>query len=108
MRHGRKSGTVRFDGHKLGLAVDTEEQLITAVDVMAGSAKDDEDAIQLVGSSSQASGLEVEQVLADAAYGSAENRLQFQALGVDLVAKAPKQPRTAFSARTDLKSTSKP
>ena len=33
IRHGRKSKRVRFDGHKLALAVDTEEQLITAVDV---------------------------------------------------------------------------
>ncbi len=99
MRHGRKSGTVRFDGHKLGLAVDTEEQLITAVDVMAGSAKDDEDALQLVEASSQASGLKVEQVLADAAYGSAENRLQFQALGVDLVAKTPKRAEHGFFSK---------
>jgi hypothetical protein len=44
MRHGRKSRHQRFDGHKLGLAVDSEEQLITAVDVMAGNAYDDEDA----------------------------------------------------------------
>jgi hypothetical protein len=91
MRHGRKSETVRFDGHKLALAVDTDEQLITAVGVMAGSAKDDEDAVRLVEASSIASGLEVEQVLADSAYSSAENRLQFQALGVDLVAKAPRR-----------------
>jgi hypothetical protein len=99
IRHGRKSETVRFDGHKLGLAVDANEQLITAVDVMAGSAKDDEDALQLVQASSQASGLEVEQVLADAAYGSAKNRLQFQALGVDLVAKAPKRAELGYFSK---------
>jgi len=99
MRHGRKSERVRFDGHKLGLAVDTEEQLITAVDVMAGSAKDDQDAIQLVEASSKASGLEVEQVLADSAYGSAESRLQFQALGVDLVAKAPRHGEHGFFSK---------
>jgi hypothetical protein len=44
----RKSPTKRFDGHKLGIAVDTDEQLITGVDVMAGSAKDNEDALELV------------------------------------------------------------
>ncbi len=99
MRHGRKSGTVRFDGHKLGLAVDTEDQLITAVDIMAGSAKDDEDALELVTESKQVTGLEVEQVLADAAYGSAENRLNFQALGVDLVAKAPRRAEHGFFSK---------
>jgi transposase len=99
IRHGRKSGTVRFDGHKLGLAVDTEGQLITAVDIMAGSAKDDEDALTLMSGSATVSGCEVEQVLADTAYGSAENRLQFQALGVDLVAKAPKRAENGFFSK---------
>jgi hypothetical protein len=99
MRHGRKSGTVRFDGHKLGLAVDTEDQLITAVDIMAGSARDDEDALGLVAESSQVTGLEVEQVLADTAYGSVANRLQFQALGVDLVAKVARLPERGFFSK---------
>lgn len=99
MRHGRKSQTVRFDGHKLGLAVDTEEQLITAVDVMAGSAKDDEDALELVTESAQLTGIAVEQVLADTAYGSAENRLRFQALGVDLVAKVPKRAEQGYFSK---------
>jgi len=99
IRHGRKSEAVRFDGHKLGLAVDTQDQLITAVDVMAGSAPDDEDALDLVQSSARVTGCEVEQVLADAAYGSGQNRLQFQALGVDLVAKAPKRAEHGFFSK---------
>ena len=99
MRHGRKSGTVRFDGHKLGLAVDTEDQLITAVDIMAGGARDDADASDLVKSSAQATGCEVEQVLADSAYSSADNRLQFQALGVDLVAKVPRHGEHGFFSK---------
>jgi hypothetical protein len=99
MRHGRKSGTVRFDGHKLGLAVDTEDQLITAVDIMAGSARDDEDASDLVESSVQVTGCEVEQVLADSAYSSADNRLQFQALGVDLVARVPRLGERGFFSK---------
>jgi DDE family transposase/transposase-like protein DUF772 len=99
MRHGRKSERVRFDGHKLALAVDTEEQLITAVDVMAGSAHDDEDALQLVQESRQASGLGVEQVLADSAYGSLANRLDFQALEIDLVAKVARLPERGFFSK---------
>ncbi len=66
---------------------------------MAGSAKDDEDAIQLIEASRQASGLEMEQVLADTAYGSAQNRLLFQALGIDLVAKAPKRGEHGFFSK---------
>lgn len=31
MRHGRKSSSQRFNGHKAQVAVDTDSQLITAV-----------------------------------------------------------------------------
>ena len=36
MRHGHKSSSRRFDGHKAAVIVDTDSQLITAVDVLAG------------------------------------------------------------------------
>jgi hypothetical protein len=38
MRHGRKSRSHRFDGHKAQLAADTDSQLITAVEVLPGNA----------------------------------------------------------------------
>ena len=38
MRHGHKSKRKRFDGHKAALVVDTDSQLITAVDVLPGNA----------------------------------------------------------------------
>ena len=31
MRHGRKSSSKRFDGHKAAVVVDTDSQLVTAV-----------------------------------------------------------------------------
>ena len=40
MRHGRKSSSKRFDGHKEAIVVDTDTQLITAVDVLPGNAPD--------------------------------------------------------------------
>lgn len=89
MRHGRKSPTKRFDGHKLGIAVDTDEQLITAVDVMAGSAKDNEDALELVQVSEAATGTEVEVAMGDAAYGAAATRRKFLNADEKLVAKVP-------------------
>jgi hypothetical protein len=92
MRHGRKSKTTRFDGHKLGVAVDVESQVITAVDVMAGSAKDDEDSLELAQQSQQATGLEIEAALGDCAYGSGPNRERFEEAGIPLLAKVPSQP----------------
>ena len=38
MRHGHKSSRRRFDGHKAAVVVDTDSQLITAVDVLPGNA----------------------------------------------------------------------
>ena len=38
LRHGRKSSRRRFDGHKAAIVVDTDSQLITAVDVLPGNA----------------------------------------------------------------------
>ena len=40
MRHGHKSSRRRFDGHKAAVVVDTDSQLITAVDVLPGNAWD--------------------------------------------------------------------
>ena len=38
MRHGHKSSSRRFDGHKAAVVEDTDSQLITAVDVLPGNA----------------------------------------------------------------------
>lgn len=48
MRHGRKSATKRFDGHKGAIAVAPESQLITAATVLPGNAQDHEQALTLV------------------------------------------------------------
>src|SRR5436189_4262561 len=46
MRHGRKSRSHRFDGHKTQVATDTDSQLITAVEVLPGNAPDAEQALE--------------------------------------------------------------
>lgn len=102
MRHGRKSKTTRFDGHKLGVAVDVGSQVITAVDVMAGSAKDDEDSLELAEQSRQATGLEVEAALGDCAYGSGPNRERFEEAGIPLLAKVPAQPSSGCFSKQEF------
>ena len=49
MRHGHKSSSRRFDGHKASVAVDTDSQLITAVEVLAGNASDNVGALAMGG-----------------------------------------------------------
>lgn len=77
-RHGHKSHGKTFTGHKAALAVDVESQLITAVEVMPGNAGDGGSAAPLVEASEANTGLAVEQVIGDTAYGSMEGR---EALG---------------------------
>ena len=97
MRHGRKSSSPRFDGHKAAVAVDPESQLITAVAVLPGNAPDAQGALQLVAQSEQHTGLPVTATIADAAYGDGYTRQQFADAGRTLIAKVPKRPaRTHF------------
>src|SRR5439155_4338952 len=103
MRHGRKSASKRFDGHKGALAVDTDEQLITAVAVLAGNAPDDEDALALVEQTEQATESVVDETYGDCAYGSGDTRQAFADAGRTLHAKVPaltnqgRFPKTAFT-----------
>jgi len=89
MRHGRKSSSQRFKGHKAQVAVDTDSQLITAVDVLAGNAPDAQHALAVVEASETATECRVEEVLGDCAYGSGETRAEFAATGRTIIAKVP-------------------
>jgi hypothetical protein len=74
MRHGRKSSSHRFNGHKAQVAVDTDSQLITAVEVLAGNAPDAEQALEVVEATEAATDCEVVEVIGDCAYGAGSTR----------------------------------
>jgi Transposase DDE domain/Transposase domain (DUF772) len=103
VRHGRKSARRRFDGHKAALAVDTDAQLITAVDVLAGNAADSGDALELVEQTERDTGCAVGETDADCAYGDGPTRQAFADAGRTLHAKVPvmtngdRFPKTAFT-----------
>ena len=102
MRHGRKSSSHRFDGHKAQVAVDTDSQLITAVEVLAGNAGDAEQALEVVTASEAATGGEVAEVIGDCAYGAGSTRAQFAASGRALVAKVPASHNQGYFAKTEF------
>jgi len=93
MRHGRKSSSKRFDGHKAAIAVDAESQLITAVEVLAGNAADSEQALELTAASEENTGLEVQETIGDCAYGSGNTRQTFADEDRKLVAKVGRHGR---------------
>jgi transposase len=87
MRHGHKSKTNRFEGHKAAIAVDAESQLITAVEVLAGNAPDRERSLELTQASEDNTGLEVEETIGDCAYGDGDTRQKYSDAERKLIAK---------------------
>ena len=132
LRHGHKSSRRRFNGHKAAIVVDTDSQLITAVDVLPGNAPDNLGALELVEQSeaihvrlavaqhgvndagqfvsrgsdglrhSQLGLLPAHEAMGDAAYGDGGTRQAFADAGRRLVAKAPGRPDRKHFPKNDF------
>ena len=63
MRHGHKSSSRRFDGHKAAIVVDTDSQLITAGRYCPATAPDNLGALELVEQSEANTGVPVEEAM---------------------------------------------
>jgi transposase len=93
MRHGRKSESQRFDGFKLHVAAtNSEEPLITAVDVGDASGHDGAQAKELIDQQSQDA--RPERILGDSAYGDQQTREDMQDRGIDVLAHVPEGDRS--------------
>ena len=102
MRHGRKSSSRRFDGHKAAIVVDTGSQLITAVEVLPGNAPDNLGALELVEQSEANTGVPVAEAMGDAAYGDGDTRQAFADAGRRLVARVPGRPDRKHFPKDDF------
>ena len=102
MRHGHKSSRRRFNGHKAAIVVDTDSQLITAVDVLPGNAPDHLGALELVEQSEAITGSAVEEAMGDAAYGDGDTRQDFADAGRTLIARVPGRPKRKHFPKEDF------
>ena len=102
LRHGHKSSRRRFNGHKAAIVVDTDRQLITAVDVLPGNAPDNLGALELVEQSEASTGSVVDEAMGDAAYGDGGTRQAFADAGRRLVAKVPGRPDRKHFPKNDF------
>ena len=102
LRHGHKSSHRRFNGHKAAIVVDTDSQLITAVDVLPGNAPDHLGALELVEQSEASSGSVAEEAMGDAAYGDGGTRQTFAEAGRQLVARVPGRPERKHFPKDDF------
>jgi hypothetical protein len=89
MRHGRKSASKLFNGHKAAVAVDMASQLIGGVAVLAGNAGDQEKALELVHETERVMEAKVEETVGDCAYGGGPTRRAFADEDRVLTAKVP-------------------
>ena len=102
MRHGHKNSSRRFDGHKAAIVVDTDSQLITAVDVLPGNAPDNLGSLEMVEQSEANTGVLVEEAMGDAAYGDGDTRQAFADAGRRLVARVPGRPDRKHFPKDDF------
>ena len=102
MRHGHKSKRKRFDGHKAAVVVDTDSQLITAVDVLPGNAADNLGALELVEQSEASADVPVVEAMGDTAYGDGGTRQAFAHAGRKLVARVPGRPNRKCFPKDDF------
>jgi hypothetical protein len=88
-RHGRKSASKKFVGHKSEIVVDVESQLILATTVLGGDEGDATDVLAVVKQGERNTGQPIEETKGDCAYGSGETRQAFVAEGRTLTARVP-------------------
>lgn len=107
MRHGRKSASRRFDGHKMDVVTDEDSEMILGVEIRAGNASDGEGAAPLIEQIQNVPGVEVDTVLGDMAYSDGDVRQAVEDLGAEMVAKVPpvsnggRFPKTEFFIEPD-------
>lgn len=104
VRHGRKSASKRFNGHKADVAVDQESQIIVAFGVLAGDAGDASGALALVEQAEKNTAMKVEDTTGDCAYGGGPTREAFAKEGRELLAKVPQEySRNGKFSKSDFK-----
>ena len=103
MRHGHKSSSRRFDGHKAAIVVDTRLSVYHRRGlVLPGNAPDNLGALELVEQSEANTGVPVEEAMGDAAYGDGDTRQAFADAGRTLIARVPDRPNRSHFPKEDL------
>lgn len=101
MRHGRKSSSRRYDGHKAHVIEDESTEIILGIEVGAGNGKDGDHAVSLIEQAKQA-GVEVNELVGDMAYGDGETRESVGKAGAKMVAKVPPVVNSGYFPKTDF------
>lgn len=90
-RHGRKSASKKFVGHKAEIVVDVESQIIVSTTVLGGDVGDATHVLEVVKQGETNTGQPIEETKGDGAYGSGETRQAFAEEGRELTARVPQE-----------------
>lgn len=74
MRHGRKSASKKFDGHKVSTSMDQSSELILDVEDLSAPLGDGQDLLPAIHRIEKNVGVIVDRIIVDGAYGSGKNR----------------------------------
>ena len=102
MRHGRKSASRRFDGHKVDVIADEDSELILGVEVRAANAADGEGAAPLLAQVMSLPGIAITTLVGDMAYSDGDVREAVEERGAELVAKVPPVTNGGRFPKTDF------
>ena len=102
MRHGRKSASRRFDGHKLDVISDEDSELVLGVEVRAGNAGDGDGAAPMLAQIMVLPGILITTLLGDMAYSDGDVREAVEEQGAELVAKVPPVTNAGRFPKTDF------
>jgi transposase len=89
VRHGRKSKSKRFTGHKAAIVTELTSGIIIGLDTLAGDTADSTGALDLTKQAEETTGIRVKETLGDCAYGSGASRQEFEDDGRTLLARVP-------------------
>jgi hypothetical protein len=100
MRHGHKSQIQRFNGFKVAVTTEQTSEMIVDVQDITATGSDGQELMPTIERVEQQTGVTVEQLLGDGAYGSGANRAACAAHSVDLLApvRQPADPLVDKSA----------
>lgn len=74
MRHGRKSASKKFNGHKVSISTDQASELILDIEDLSAPLGDGQDLMPAIERVEEHVGVTVERAIVDGAYGSGKNR----------------------------------
>ena len=95
-RHGRKSASKRFNGHKSSVVCDSRSGIILSCSILPGNAGDATNVLEQVEEAQRNAAVPIGEILADCAYGGAETRAEFADSKHTLIAKVPALPSGPF------------